>query len=295
MGVWRRRNGLVGHLARRHVSPLFRIRLCTAHYPRCFHTVRRYRAGCVFASPSVAATSPSVSRFDHLCLLLRTLRSLPVSAACSDRSITAAVSAALLRGQSHRTAFAFPIRPCCTRSPLPPVRSASRPRGRLTQLCLCPSRLRHRRLDYCSPSLPLPSPRPPSFPAISHSHRSRSRRMPLPSKNPKQQKKSRKIRELRKNPRKLDPPPRNETHHDLSSARNRRHPTMLCIAVNGVVCLCFDGVAAHPADIVEQSSTEAAGPAVLYLSTQNNAVRSFVCLPLLCTFDLFSHCVRTCQ
>lgn len=114
----------------------------------------------------------------------------------------------------------------------------------------------------------------------------------------------RRTRNNRKNPEKfvkyekipeLDPPPRNETHHDLSSARNRRHPTMLCIAVNGVVCLCFDGVAAHPANIVEPSSAEAAGPAVLYLSTQNNAVRSFVCLPLLCTFDLFSHCVRTCQ
>lgn len=83
------------------------------------------------------AISLSLRRFDYLRLLLRTLRSLTVSAACSDRSTTTQLlSAQLLRGQ-RLTAFAVHIhhrvaltRHCC----LSAVKS--QPRVGLHSLCV---------------------------------------------------------------------------------------------------------------------------------------------------------------
>lgn len=82
------------------------------------------------------AISLSLRRFDYLRLLLRTLRSLTVSAACSDRSTTTQLlSAQLLRGQ-RLTAFAVHIHPCRTHSPLLPVCSESQPRVGPHSLCV---------------------------------------------------------------------------------------------------------------------------------------------------------------
>lgn len=81
------------------------------------------------------AISLSLRRFDYLRLLLRTLRSLTVSAACSGRSTTTALCTHCLRGQ-RLTAFAIHIHPCRTHSPLLPVYSESQPRVGSHRLCV---------------------------------------------------------------------------------------------------------------------------------------------------------------